>query len=584
MTDTALPTPTLTLSLDKVDFCFHPITDESVVDFRQGQNNEILLNLKSFTGTLRVAMMPHKKAAVNESSVPQQATDATTTTQTESNDITPRTKHVSEVNSCGAIPDYVSRKHPAGTEIASEEAASSPFKKPRPSTAVEEELVDYSASQTTILGQPDFSQTQMSSTQEDTTSNQGGGDGGNSAKPSSMSQEREQPSRVQEIMMEDSNLSQDDADQSIKSRDASLQENTAVALPARVSLGGSPALATNNRGKTPCPRWGHAMTPIGDNCVLVYGGQTFDEKSGLPKTLKDIFVYDMQQETWFKPFNCEGMPRQWHTGTFLPERQLLISFGGEAANPKTGKVKTTDEVMVLDTEIMLWYPPTVSGDVPSGRSGHTATLLPKTNELVVFGGVKGSKWLNSVSVLDTMRWKWRTPKIQGDAPKPRSYHSATALGDNRVVVFGGNDATSSFATVHVLETASSEDGKWQWTHPKVVGYTPCNRTGHSAILLADKKTICIYGGWDPNSEDESSSDNDESTIFQDSFLLDTEKWVWKKGPVASHVGDQEDGGPKRVGHTAILNTKGSEILIFGGRLPGDRFTGDFQSLAISGNR
>jgi hypothetical protein len=306
----------------------------------------------------------------------------------------------------------------------------------------------------------------------------------------------------------------------------------------------------------------------------------------------------------------------------------LISFGGEAITPATTstnkgkskstaqKCKTTDQVMVLDTEIMLWYPPTVSGDVPSGRSGHTATMLSKTNELIVFGGVKGSKWLNTVSCLDTLRWKWRTPKIQGAAPKPRSYHSATALPDNRVVVFGGNDATQSFATVHVLETSpSSTEGsagsggteannsssnsnnnnnKWQWTHPKVMGRAPASRTGHSATLLADQKTICIYGGWDPNSEDDnadmnnSDDDNDEHIIFQDSYLLDIEKWVWRQGPpvvaVASYDEHDTDSGPKRVGHTAVLSKGGTEVLVFGGRIPRDRFAGDFQKLVVSSSK
>lgn len=73
-------------------------------------------------------------------------------------------------------------------------------------------------------------------------------------------------------------------------------------------------------------------------------------------------------------------------------------------------------------KIMLWYPPTVSGQVPSGRSGHSGCVLPQTNELVVFGGVKNGKWLNSVSILDTNRWKWSTLKAVGDAPPPRSYH------------------------------------------------------------------------------------------------------------------------------------------------------------------
>ena len=93
-----------------------------------------------------------------------------------------------------------------------------------------------------------------------------------------------------------------------------------------------------------------------------------------------------------------------HSATYIPGRQQLIAFGGESVQVgcknKKDKVVTSDTLRVLDTEIMLWYPPAVSGDVPTGRSGHTTTFFPETNELILFGGVRGSKWLNSVSVLD----------------------------------------------------------------------------------------------------------------------------------------------------------------------------------------
>lgn len=348
----------------------------------------------------------------------------------------------------------------------------------------------------------------------------------------------------------------------------------------------SPPPPAASRGDAPGPRWGHTLTKLDENRIIVYGGQSFDPTTGAPCVLSDVHIYDSAQRTWYKPVNCEGVPRQWHTATFLPERQLLISFGGETKNPKNGKMTTTDQVMVLDTEILLWYPPAVSGVVPTGRSGHSATLLQNTNELVVFGGVKGSKWQNSVAVLDIPRWKWSAPKVSGDAPRPRSYHSATALAgtngsaSSRVVVFGGNNGTTSFNTVHVLETDGTS---WSWVNPSVSGCIPKVRTGHSATLLADQKTILVYGGWDPNMEEEDGG-NDEDMIFDDSYYLDTETWTWRTGPKPSFAADEspaENGGGRRVGHTSVLvegENNNSEVLVFGGRVPGDEFTGDFQKL------
>ena len=334
----------------------------------------------------------------------------------------------------------------------------------------------------------------------------------------------------------------------------------------------------------PEARWGQTMTLIDHGRVLVYGGQTFDHEANSFKTIPDIHVYDMSTRKWSKPVSSESVPRTWHSATFLPERQLLISFGGDQWDEKTKKVVTTDEVMVLDTDIMLWYPPSVSGQIPSGRSGHTASLLPNTNELVVFGGVKGNKWQNSVAVLDTSRWKWTNPKIAGSAPRPRSYHSATAVGGSsgrsRLVIFGGNDDAESFNTVHVLDASNS---KLSWFHPVVSGTPPSARSGHTATLLEDNKTILIYGGWDLNADEDAVKD-DADMLFSDSYLLDTEQWSWSAGPKVKYDGSSgvKNGGPKRVGHSAVLAPSEDccEVLVFGGRVPNDEFTADFQRLTV----
>ena len=351
----------------------------------------------------------------------------------------------------------------------------------------------------------------------------------------------------------------------------------------------------------PPARWGHTMTQVENGQILVYGGQSFD-LDGNPVILSDVHVYDPKNEgSWHKPINCRGEARQWHTATYIPGRQQIIAFGGETIDPirkkgiKKDKVITSDTLRVLDTEIMLWYPPAASGDVPTGRSGHTATFFPSTNELILFGGVRGSKWLNTVSVLDVTRWIWTTPHIIGTAPKPRSYHSATAVGAQKLVVFGGNNKTSCFNTVHVLEAIAEGSGDginhgseggygssgWKWSNPTIRGKAPFPRTGHVATLLEDGKTIIVYGGWDPNEEDELTG---EDNIFRGSYLLDTQEWTWKKGPdplsggsgSANHV--VEDCGAKRCGHTAALNSENGEVFVFGGRIPGEVLAGDVQRL------
>lgn len=160
--------------------------------------------------------------------------------------------------------------------------------------------------------------------------------------------------------------------------------------------------------------------------------------------------------------------------------------------------------------------------------------------------------------------------------------SVTALGSDvvsRVVVFGGNDGSKCFNGVHVLE--ATEEGKWVWSNPKCKGEAPSPRTGHNATLMNDGSTIIIYGGWDPNVEDEKGDD----LIFGDSFLLDTKTWTWRQGPNPrfEKVGNNAaaNGGAQRVGHSSVLapgGENGVQVLAFGGRVPENEFAADFQSL------
>lgn len=48
-------------------------------------------------------------------------------------------------------------------------------------------------------------------------------------------------------------------------------------------------------------------------------------------------------------------------------------------------VEVVDDLMVLDTEIFLWFKPVITGKPPCARSGHTACLMDGNN-LVIFGG------------------------------------------------------------------------------------------------------------------------------------------------------------------------------------------------------
>ena len=560
------PDSSFTLSLGGVEFRLAPENNNhtnlgtnaahDVMSIKSVSSNEVLIDLCNFNGTLRIATGSLSTSGVPVEDVESPKMQSTEDDISDDNNITPKgqkklnffgkkTTDNKSNNSEQPDPESTPAKRNSSTEPEQPQSG----KKQRTSHFDEDVIEETKTEEVDIENAESQDESLTLAT-------------------------------LGQTMVDD--LSRDSFVQSSCNSTASVEEENVAKMSTTITKAKD---STNKKVVAPSPRWGQTMTMITDTKFIVYGGQTFDPADDSAKPLSDLFVFDLLENKWSKPINCEGVARTWHTANFLPQRQLLLCFGGDVEDDKTGKMSSTDQVMVLDCEIMLWYPPTVSGQIPSGRSGHSASVFEDTSELVVFGGVKNGKWLNSASVLDTNRWKWQTIRAVGVAPPHRSYHSSTAIKTDegtRLVIFGGNDDSKCFNTVHLLERVGN--GKFGWSHPKCSGDLPKPRTGHTATLLPDGHTILIYGGWDPNTEDENS---DDDLVFGDSFFLDTKTWTWSKGPSPrfnqSGNSAAKNGGQSRVGHSAVLapcSSDGLQVLAFGGRLPDNEFAADFQSMSF----
>ena len=147
-------------------------------------------------------------------------------------------------------------------------------------------------------------------------------------------------------------------------------------------------------GNAPTECWGHTATKISNDRVVAYGGIDDEER-----TLGDLHVFDMRTHRWTTPINCETIPRTWHDAVHLPLKNVVLVFGGERTESGDGELAVLSDVMVLDTECFLWFPPPIRGPPPSARSGYTCTAIG--NEAVVLGGRTGRNRRSTVHILDT---------------------------------------------------------------------------------------------------------------------------------------------------------------------------------------
>lgn len=109
-----------------------------------------------------------------------------------------------------------------------------------------------------------------------------------------------------------------------------------------------------------------------------------------------------------------------------------------------------------------------TGREPHPLVGATTTILG--DKLYVFGGRVLSrscpKLTSDLYELDLIRRHWSKVEATGDIPAPRYFHSVCALGDNKLVCYGGMSPASSSASQEPVNGSPSASG--QEAQPEVM--------------------------------------------------------------------------------------------------------------------
>ena len=167
------------------------------------------------------------------------------------------------------------------------------------------------------------------------------------------------------------------------------------------------------------------------------------------------------------------------------------------------------------------------------RDSHTATLLGDGRVLVVGGWAKGvwsSGPLSSAELYDPVSQQW---SVGASLAQARDSHTATLLGDGKVLVAGGTGVSFEF-----LRSAERHDpGSAHWS--AVAGLAQ-NRADHMATLMGDGKVL-VAGGSFP--------------ACHSVELYDPDSSQWRAGASL--------GAPRERGHTVTLLGDG-KVLVAGG--------------------
>ncbi|XP_057471427.1 protein GLUTELIN PRECURSOR ACCUMULATION 3 isoform X2 [Actinidia eriantha] len=221
----------------------------------------------------------------------------------------------------------------------------------------------------------------------------------------------------------------------------------------------------------------------------------------------------------------------------------MFIFGGRSGSKRLG------DFWVLDTDIWQWSELTSFGDLPSPRDFAAVSAIGN-RKIVMYGGWDGKKWLSDVYVLDTITLEWIELSVSGTLPPPRCGHTATMV-EKRLLVYGGRGGGGPimgdlWALKGLIEEENETPG---WTQLKLPGQAPSSRCGHT--VTSGGHYLLMFGGhgtggWLSRYD----------IYYNDCVVLDRVSVQWKRLPTSN------EPPPARAYHS--ITYIGSRYLLFGG--------------------
>jgi hypothetical protein len=234
------------------------------------------------------------------------------------------------------------------------------------------------------------------------------------------------------------------------------------------------------------PRSDHSATLLlagNMNTFLIAGGR---DEAG--QVLKSASLYN--------PFNdfAEPLPvtlnraRAGHTATALPDGTVLLC-GGQGSG---GEALDTCEVFTPPTTLLnpMTYDTAsfglTEGRMSAGRIGHTATILPDTNEVLLVGGGDVETDIVNADLYDVTDGVVRPT---GLPVRARRQHAAAFLGGGRVLIAGGETYSGGLTPTADAEVYERSNGIFT----PLADEMSTARVGAAAIPLVGGDVLIVGG-------------------------------------------------------------------------------------------
>ena len=283
------------------------------------------------------------------------------------------------------------------------------------------------------------------------------------------------------------------------------------------------------------PRAGHTATLLGDGTVLVVAGGQLD--------IDDLLVSIPSAEL-FDPsrgqFSITGRPcvaREFHTSTLLNNGKVLVAGGNRFSGYPTW-LPVTSTAELYDPAGHVF---SNTGSMQVARARHTATILGDGRVLIV-GGSTNIDAFASTEIYDPVAG---TFTIAASMTTQRAGHTATLLPSGKVLIVGGENANVALASAELYDPITNSFA--------ATGAMIAPRTGHTATLLKNGKVL-VAGGSSSLAFGIGAFDVSTIDSLSTAELYDPVTGLFTRSGMMTAT---------RIGHTATLLANG-EVLLTGG--------------------
>ena len=221
---------------------------------------------------------------------------------------------------------------------------------------------------------------------------------------------------------------------------------------------------------------GHACCDMGDDQrLLLFGGLLSDRIA-----TRNVWIWTDGKWTQHKENNGPG-PRMYATACRLLDKIYVIGGWDPEAKGSGGSFK--DEIFAMDATSLQW---SQLDPLPCGPiSRHTSCTVGDV--IVIHTYKEGDECVLVLQEDGTCR---KQPTM-GDVPTGISMCSAAALGNDKMVLYGGSTKTQEFSEfVYLLDTTT-----WIWSRLKSRGdQIPAALTSSCMAAVGDGETCLVFGG------------------------------------------------------------------------------------------